>query len=195
MIQRAALSLAALACLTVMTWADVPPSPNPHPPIVPQSAKAPLVLTPGAKDDPQMYVRLPTNFDLWQRWRADARNEGTAPWHSFSPSRNATLVAGLALTLALALAGLWLVCGGRRLLGGTALTLTVLIVVGVSGCPPKGADPRLEYYNESLARPTREADGSLKGEALLQLDEKCSSIQVVVPPEELAALAQAQSEK
>ena len=97
----AAPSLAVLACLTATARADVPPSPNPPRPFVPQKVEFPLVLTPGAKEDPQMYVRLPA--ELCPQGHADARND-----------RGATLVAGVALTVAFSLAGLWLARGGRR---------------------------------------------------------------------------------
>lgn len=178
--KHAALSLAVLMWLTVAARPEGPPPPRVS---IPTSIKAPLVLTPGAKDDPQMYVRLPAG---WRSLvRADAHYD-----------RSSALVAGLALALAISLAGLWLVRGGRRrVLGGAVLSLAVLLVVGISGCPPKGSDPRFEYYNARLARPTCEADGSLKGEALLQAEDKRSSIQIVVPPEELAAFVQTQGEK
>ncbi len=177
--KRVVLSFIVLAELTATAQPEGPPPPVfPIPPYV----EVPLVLTPGAKDDPQMYVRLPAEW--CPQGRADARND-----------RGSTLVAGVALTLAVSLAGLWLVRGGRRrVFGGAALTLTVLLVVGISGCPPRGADSRFEFHNERLARPSREANGSLKGEALLQAESKRSSIQIVVPREELAAFVQAQKE-
>ena len=177
--KHAALSLSVLVCLTAAARPEGPQLPD----FRSTRTEAPLVLTPGAKDDPQMYVRLPA--ELCPQGRADARND-----------RGAILVAGVALTLALSLVGLWLVCGGRRrVLGGAALALTVLLVAGVCGCPPRGLDSRFEYYTEQLARATHEADGSLKGEALLQVEDKRSSIQIVVPPEELAAFVQEQKEK
>jgi hypothetical protein len=179
--KHTALFLGVLLWPTAMARADVPPDPVPK--TATRIVEAPLVLAPGDKDDPQIYVRLPAK--LRQRGHADARI-----------NQNATLIAGVALALSLSLAGLWLVRGGpRRRAAGAVVTLAVVLVAGISGCPPPGPDSRFEYYNEQLARPVREADGSLKGETLLQLEDERSSIQVVVPPEELAAFTRSQGEK
>ncbi len=182
---------AVLACLIGTARADIPPLPD-APDKTTRSTEAPLILAPGAKDDPQMYVRLPRN--LWQQWHADASRDGSR--YAFGSSRGSTIVAGVSLTLSLSLAGLWLLRGRqRRILGGAALGLGVLVLLGVSGCPWRWPEDTIPTYNEPLAPPIFQADGSLKGEALLQLDEKSSSIQVVVPPKELAMFARSQSEK
>ncbi|HWG42744.1 MAG TPA: hypothetical protein VN688_08160 [Gemmataceae bacterium] len=192
--RKAALLAVVLPCLIAPARADIPPLSHQAGKTVPRKIESPLVLAPGTKDDSQMYVRLPRT--LLQQWRADASHGGDSPGYAFHSSHGSTVVAGVALTLSLSLAGLWLVRGRqRRVLAGTALTLGALVLLGVSGCPPMRPDARFDFYNEPLAAPVAQADGSLKGEALLQIDEKSSVIQVVVPAKELAVLAQSQSEK
>ena len=183
MSKRAVLSLAVLICLTSTARAEGPQLPDyvRNPP--PRTFETSLVLTPGAKDDPQMYVRLPA--EMMKRTHADART-----------GQSSTLIAGVALALAFTLAGLWLVRGGRRrLLGGAALTLAVVLVAGLTGCPPRSPLGDFRIYDEQLDRPTCAADGSLRGEALLQVEDERSSIQVVVPREQLAEFTCSQGEE
>lgn len=160
---------------TASLRADVPPSPVPLTEM--RSFQAPLAIKPGAANDPQMYLRLPSQI-IPPR----------------PPRHVSTFAAGIALTLAFAFAGLWLIYGGRRRkIGGGILLLIGVMLIGLSGCPPRSYDP--PTYNEQLGPPVSREDGILEGEALLQLEDNRSAIEVVVPSEQLTSFAQAQSEK
>jgi hypothetical protein len=164
--------------LAAPVCADVPPSPPPR--SAPRTLEAPLIVVPGAANDPQMYIRLPSQ--LWRQGQASA-------W----PLRS-TLLAGTGLTLTLSVAGVWLIRGGRRRrMGGSILLLMVVGLIGVSGCPPRWYDR--STGNEQLGPPVAHDDGTLKGEALLQTEDNRSVIEVVVPSEQLVSFAQSQSER
>ena len=176
--KQAALLLGVFVCLTATVRADVPPSPVPI--IELRSFEAPLVVKPGAVNDPQMYIRLPNHY--------------TPQRHAPVFPHLSTLIAGLALTLAFTFAGLWLVRGGRRRkIGGGFFLLIAVGFVGISGCPPRSPKTIFDYYDERLDSPVVQENGSLKGEALLQQETDRSAIEIVVPSKELASFTQAQS--
>jgi hypothetical protein len=140
-----------------------------------------LVLRAGLGDDKQTYLRLPAT--LAKGGRADASRPSQAP----------TVVAGVALTLGLVTGGLWLARAGRRrvLVGGAALGVAGLLLVGVSGCPwDREVVMDDHFYDERLAPPSCGPDGNLTGEALLEIDSQTDAVEVVVNRAELAAWAE-----
>jgi hypothetical protein len=78
-----------------------------------------------------------------------------------------TIVAGVALSVALVLGGLWLARGARRrALVGFVCLLAAVAVVGVS-CLPRHDDPPTPT---DLAPPTLKPDGTLAGRCRLSTD-------------------------
>jgi hypothetical protein len=179
----AALSLVALA-LPVRANPVIDPG-GAAPPARPADAHLPnapgprLILRASDKwPDPQTHVRLPAR--LAKNWQADAR-----------PAHGSTVVAGVALALGLVTGGFWLARTGRRrvFIGCGALGVAGLLLVGVSGCPweRRGED---HFYDETLTGPSCAPDGSLTGEALLEIDSQTDAVEVVVNADVLASWAE-----
>jgi hypothetical protein len=178
-----ALAAAALALAALAGTAGADPVIDPGgavpPPPVPKPPGPRLVLRASAnRVDSQTYVRLPAA--LAKDLRADAS----------PPTRGPTVAAGVALALGLVTGGFWLARTGRRrvLVGGAALGLAGLLLVGVSGCP---WDRQVvdRFYDEPLNPPSCAPDGNLTGEALLEIDTQTDAVEVVVNRAELAAWA------
>ncbi len=180
-----AVAAAALALAALAPAADANPvidpggaaPPRPADFRVPNPPGPRLVLRAGLnRADPQTYLRLPAG--LAKGLRADASR----------PTHGPAVVAGVALALGLATGGLWLARTGRRrvLVGGAALGVAGLLLVGVSGCP---WDRQVvdQFYDEPLKPPSCAPDGNLTGEALLEVDPKADAVEVVVDRAELAA--------
>ena len=101
-----------------------------------------------------------------------------------------TIIAGVALSAALVLGGLWLARGGKRraLLGFTCL-LAVVVVVGLS-CGPNNKEVREDHVvYDDWRPPTLQDDGTLSGRCKLDRGEG-DEVMVVIDREALTKLAQ-----
>lgn len=180
---RTILAALAIAALAATAGANPVIDPGGAQPPRPPDFRAPgppaprLVLRASAnRGDSQTHVRLPAA--LAKDLRADAPR----------PTHGPAVAAGVALTLGLVTCGLWLARTGRRrvLVGGAALGVAGLLLVGVSGCP---WDRQVveQFYDEPLRPPSCAPDGNLTGEALLEIDPQTDAVEVVVNQAELMA--------
>jgi hypothetical protein len=164
------------------------PTPPPARPEVcaPVEPKARVVLGAPPDNDRQTHIVLPARLVGDMRRYAPAR---PAEKHvGQAPSRPAVIVAGLALAGAFALGGLWLVRKpGKRLAGGLGMLGALgVVVLGVSGCPP--FERKDVTVATRLQPPQVRADGTLAGEALLEIDAKRDAVMIAVDRDRLSAL-------
>jgi hypothetical protein len=171
-----------------------PPWPRPDPHALPQlrpetPQKIRVILEPVRGEDEQTHLRLPGR--LLQDLHVDAAPaEQTSRFAWAMPSRASTIVAGLALTASFTLAGLWLARGkSRRAVGGLAVGLAGVIVLGVSGCP-WDTPPSPEIVVVPSPPLGLRPDGSLAGETLLETDEKDDAVHLAIRREDLEAFVE-----
>jgi len=178
---------------------DIVPPPNPPPPDVrlpddplpplppelarPKENRTRLVLR---FDGPDTQPRLRLPSSLLKDLPAETRPATRGAW--LTPSRPALVAGGLALTLSVATAGLWLARGGRRrLAGGAGLLLVGVAILGASGCPWND-EPRLNVV-EGVVGPLNCAEDTLVGEVLLERDDKLDTVQLLLGRQELTTFA------
>jgi hypothetical protein len=213
MAKRLFWSAVALLALGGTLRADVPPGPTPHRDIVPAPNPLPGPPRPDVRlpDDPlpplppelarpkENRSRLVIRFDgpdTQPRLRLPSALVKDLPAESppvrrgawLTPSRPALVAGGLALTLSVATAGLWLTRGGRRrLAGGAGLLLVGVAILGVSGCP-WNEDARPNVYEEAVS-PLTCAEDTLVGKLLLERDDRLDTVQLLLGREELTTFA------
>jgi len=171
--------------------ADIPPRPRPNPPApVPIPAPAPskevnvvVELDPNAKE-PRLIV--PRSI-VTKRGALDTADD-TRLTDADSPSQRHIIIAGIALALAVACGGLWLVRKNR--LNGTGLVLLLAMIAGMAGgaialanpppppTPPKPVPP-------PAVNLVKLYDGKVKVETPAEGD----AIKLIISPEMLAGMA------
>src|SRR5262249_13575073 len=134
--------------------------------------------------DAQPRLRLPSA--MFRDLPAEPRPAPRGAW--LTPSRPALVASGLAVTLSVATAGVWLARGGRRrLAGGAGLLLVGVAILGVSGCP-WNEEPRLTVYDKPVS-PLTCAEDTLVGQVLLERDDRLDTVQLLLGREELTTFA------
>jgi hypothetical protein len=107
---------------------------------------------------------------------------------SLTPGRSSVVTAGLALTLSVVTAGLWLTrWRNRRFLSGGGL-LVAVVLLGVSGCPWND-DDRVAIHNQEVG-PMVAGDNTLSGPALLEIGDNIDEVQFFVGRDELTRFAE-----
>lgn len=152
--------------------ADIPPGPHPrHDPfapdvkVLPKSMTVPLTIRPG-RTTRTTTLSLPAgtgNRSHTELVPADGGQPGLPAGH--------TIVAGLALSAALVLGGLWLARKrSHRALAGIACVFAAVVVVGLSCGPGHNEVIRTDDKGKlpELDPPTMQADGSLAGRCRLE---------------------------
>ena len=167
---------------TPRPWGQGAPPPGWHPP-EPVHVEAPLVVEPAAGEDQQTRLRLPGS--LLKQLQVAPIEEAPRGW---APTPTGTVVAGLALSVALALGGLWIIRRPQRRWISGAVAATVVVVVGVSGCPPL-LPYRTIHLDERLYELQVQPGNVLAGKALLEVSDKDDSIQLTVGQKDLAEWA------
>ena len=167
-------------------WGGGPPPPGWFAAHRPQHHEAPLVVEPATGDDRQTHLRLPGS--LIMQLSAGAVEDAPDGW---APTPTGTVVAGLALSVAVVLGGLWMIRRPKRRWLGAAITAaTVAVVVGVAGCPPQqrrdGND--LSTYVECVPRLQVQQGNTLAGKALLEAGDG-DEIRLTIDKDDLAAWA------
>jgi hypothetical protein len=147
-----------------------PPSPMPMQPPPPRWRPVEkLELVPVESGDRATRLRLPASL-VRQASGAALRPQPRLPLTN-------TVMAGVALAVALALGGLWLVrrLAARRLAGLAGAAVALLLVLNLSGCPRPPDVPPPPPFNPTVEKLTplaRRADGALTGGALLESDNE-----------------------
>ena len=166
-------------------WAPRTPRPLPQPewlkekPPLPKTVRVVIAPLDGQKDS-----RLYLPRELWRSLNTDPAPVKAAA----APGRTSTIAAGLALTGAFVLGGLWLVKNPkRRLAGAVTVALAGLAVLGVCGCPID-KKPETQVAFRPLA-PTHVLNGELEGEALLELDDSSDAVQLLLDRKALEQFA------
>jgi hypothetical protein len=188
-----ALALLLGCALTGALWANpiVPGMPRPRFSPPPHSEPEPvpplqLRIVSAREQDRQTRLRLPANL-------LPAKGE-PAPWWRWPVGPTNTLMAALALSLAVVLLGLWLArrLAARRLAGLACAGLALLVVVNLSGCPPQDFQPAVYDPGTRPATPlTRGANGALEGEALLEVSSSAEGAELMIDRDELGKLLKA----
>jgi hypothetical protein len=155
-----ALVPVAVALANPAVWPKAVPDPRPKASALPLTVRADPLTRTTTLSLPAATVRA-MRAELPPEGGDGAGRPGVLPAH--------TIVAGVALSVALVLGGLWLVRGARRrALAGFVCLLAAVAVVGVS-CLPRHDDPPTPTPPE-LAPPTLKPDGTLAGRCRLSTD-------------------------
>lgn len=192
-------SIIVLAASAAGASADIPPGPHVRPPLPAPLPPAPApVVVPLVVDtvlDPLHVVDSPTRLRLpgslvKQAGAAGAVVDAPRVW---TPTPTGTVVAGLAVSAAAVLGGLWMLRRPkpkRRWIGAGVAASMVAVVIGLGGCLPGQIPPWMVHREEEhLQHLKPEADGVLAGKALLEVGDTDDSARLTIDPDDLAAWA------
>jgi hypothetical protein len=179
--------LAVLIVSCGAAWADVPPGPSPRPRPFDNSVPVPPVRAPfpptefpfvvnGTGGPGELRLVLPAK--LVQELQT-AQN-GSGGFQIPGPEQLPTLIAGLALSLAVVTGGLWLLRSRRRLAFGTlAFILATTTVLGIGCIHTKNKTTNDQQGPTPLVQT---GDWKLTGQAVLASSDK-DEVQVIVDRE------------
>jgi hypothetical protein len=187
-----ALSCLVLTAAVSSVRADIPPGPHVWPPLpAPPNAPpavVPIVVEPASGDDRQTHLQLPGS--LLKQLRVSANVIEAAP-RGWGPTPTGTVVAGVAISVAMVLGGLSMIRRPtRRWIGASVTAATVAVVIGLGGCIPGRVPPWMVHgEEETLSRLKPKADGALAGQALLEVGETDDNARLTIDREDLAVWA------